>query len=151
MEGSRNQRLTPHQLKIVRQVALGVILIGSFLIKLHRLNHPDVKTLDEVFHAIVARNFLKHPLTPTLVDRTYLSYNAYNWLGNNVWLHKPPLAMWEIAACFRVLGVNAFALRIGSAILSTLAAGLTYLIGVELLDPLAGLSAAALQAFNPVL
>jgi len=50
-----------------------------------------------------------------------------------------------------VFGVNTFALRLPSAILSTLAAWLTYLIGAELLDTTAGLVAAALQAFNPVI
>src|SRR5213078_2160718 len=56
-----------------------------------------------------------------------------------------------IALCFAVLGVNAFALRLPSALLSTGAAWLTYLIGKELLDRRAALIAAALQAANPIL
>jgi 4-amino-4-deoxy-L-arabinose transferase-like glycosyltransferase len=128
-----------------------LILAGSFALKLHHLDHAAVKPLDEVFHAIVARNFLKHPLTPTLVDRPFLAYSPDDWLNNHVWLHKPPMALWQISASFFLLGVNTLALRLPSAVLSTLAAWLTYLIGCRLLDRTAALVAAALQAFNPVI
>jgi 4-amino-4-deoxy-L-arabinose transferase-like glycosyltransferase len=129
---------------------LALILAGSFALKLRHLDHAAVKPLDEVFHAIVARNFLKHPLTPTLVDRPFLPYDPNNWLGNHIWLHKPPMALWQIALSYALLGVNTLALRLPSAIFSTLAVWLTYLIGVRLLDRVAALTAAALQAFNPV-
>ena len=132
-------------------VALALVLAGSFVLKLHHLDHAAVKPLDEVFHAIVARNLLKHPLTPTLVDRPYLPYDYRDWQSDHIWLHKPPLALWQIALSYAILGVNALALRLPSAIFSTLAAWLTYLVGKELLDRTAGLIAAALQAFNPTL
>jgi hypothetical protein len=135
----------------LHRAALAIILFGSFLLALHHLDHPSIKPLDEVFHAIVARNFLKHPLTPTLVDRPYLAYNASDWLTNHIWLHKPPMALWQIALSYRFFGVNTLGLRFPSAVLATLAAWLTYLIGAELLDRTAGLIAASLQAFNPVL
>jgi 4-amino-4-deoxy-L-arabinose transferase len=128
-----------------------VILAASFALKLRHLDHPAVKPLDEVFHAIVARNFLSHPFTPTLVDHPYLPYDRDDWLSTHIWLHKPPMAMWQIAIFYSILGVNTLALRLPSAILSTLAAWLTYLIGTRLLDKPAALIAAALQAFNPVI
>jgi 4-amino-4-deoxy-L-arabinose transferase-like glycosyltransferase len=130
---------------------LAVILAGSFVLKLRHLDHAAVKPLDEVFHAIVARNFLKHPLTPTLVDQPFLAYDRDDWLANHIWLHKPPMAMWQIAISYSLVGVGTLALRLPSAILSTLAAWLTYLIGCRLLDRKAALIAAALQAFNPVI
>jgi 4-amino-4-deoxy-L-arabinose transferase-like glycosyltransferase len=130
---------------------LAVILAGSFALKLRHLDHAAVKPLDEVFHAIVARNFVKHPLTPTLVDKPFLAYDRDDWLSNHIWLHKPPMAMWQIAISYALLGVGTLALRLPSAILSTLAAWLTYLIGCRLLDRKAALIAAALQAFNPVI
>jgi 4-amino-4-deoxy-L-arabinose transferase-like glycosyltransferase len=130
---------------------LAVILAGSFALKLRHLDHAAVKPLDEVFHAIVARNFLKHPLTPTLVDRPFLAYDRNDWLSNHIWLHKPPMAMWQIALSYTIIGVGTLALRLPSAILSTLAAWLTYLIGCRLLDRKAAIIAAALQAFNPVI
>jgi 4-amino-4-deoxy-L-arabinose transferase-like glycosyltransferase len=130
---------------------LVALLASSFALKLRHLDHPAIKPLDEVFHAIVARNFLKHPFTPTLVDHPFLPFNSNDWTSNHIWLHKPPMAMWQIALFYCILGVNTLALRLPSAILSTLASWLTYLIGVRLLDRTAALIAAALQAFNPVI
>ena len=135
----------------LQHAALALILLGSFLLKLDHLNHAALRPLDEVFHAIVARNLLKHPLTPTLVDQPFLPYDDRNWQENYIWLHKPPMALWQIALSYRLFGVNTFALRLPSAILSTLAVWLTYRIGAELLDAAAGLVAAGFQAFNPVI
>jgi hypothetical protein len=130
---------------------LVLILAGSFALELNHLDHPAIKPLDEVFHAIVARNFLKHPLTPTIVDQPFLPAKAGDWLTSHIWLHKPPMALWQIALSYCMLGVTPLALRLPSAILSTLAVLFTYLIGVRLLDRSAALVAAALQAFNPVI
>jgi 4-amino-4-deoxy-L-arabinose transferase-like glycosyltransferase len=135
----------------ISRAILILILAGSFALKLVHLNHAAVKPLDEVFHAIVARNFLTHPFTPTLVDRPWLPYEKDDWLSNHIWLHKPPMAMWQIAIFYAILGVNTLALRLPSAILSTLAVWLTYLIGSRLLDRPAALIAAFLQGFNPVI
>ncbi len=136
---------------LAHRLALWALLAGSFLLKLNNLNHAAIKPLDEVFHAIVAQNFLRHPLTPTLVDQPFLPYDRADWQSNHIWLHKPPMAMWQMAISLAALGGNNFALRLPSAVLSTLAVWLTYLIGAELLDATAGLIAAALQAFNPVI
>src|ERR1700676_3448114 len=132
-------------------LVLGLILLGTFLLKLRHLDHTGLTRWDEVFHAVVAQNVLKHPLKPTLVDVPYLPYDMTKWGENHVWLHKPILPFWQIALSFALLGVNTFALRLPSAILSTAAAWLTYLIGKELLDRRAALIAAALQAINPFL
>src|ERR1700733_4176310 len=130
---------------------LALILICSFALKLHHLGHQSLKPLDESFHAIVAENFLKHPLTPTLNDVQLVPRDFRNWQNAHIWLHKQPIAMWQIAISYALFGVSAFALRLPSAILSTIAVWLTYLIGIELLDTTAALIAAALQAFNPVI
>jgi 4-amino-4-deoxy-L-arabinose transferase len=132
-------------------LVLGLVLLATFLLKLRHLDHTALTRWDEVFHAVVARNLLKHPLKPTLVDTPYLPYRRTNWGENHVWLHKPVLPLWQIALSFAVLGVNTYALRLPSALLSTGAAWLTYLIGKELLDRRAALLAAVLQATNPFL
>lgn len=155
---SRPRRVSVHG------VLLAGILLGSLALKLHNLDHAWVKPLDEAYHAIVARNFLRHPLTPTLYDHPYLSADATerlfdhawsfqptHWMYSHIWLHKPPMALWQIALSYALLGINTLALRLPSALLSTLAVWLTYLIGRELLDRTAGLIAAALQAFNPTI
>src|SRR5262249_44218794 len=71
-----------------------------------------------------------------------------DWQNARVFLHKPPMAMWQVALSYAILGVNTFALRFPSLILSSLAVWLTYLIGKELIDTTPGLVGAALQAFN---
>ena len=71
----------------------------------------ELTVWDESFHAIVARNLLKHPLKPTLIDVPYLPYDYADWHENHVWMHKPILPLWTIAASFAVLGVDRFALQ----------------------------------------
>ena len=132
-------------------LVLGFVLLATFCLKLHNLDHTGLTHWDEVYHAVVAQNVLKHPFEPTLVDSPYLPYRRTNWNESHVWLHKPVLPFWQTAFSFAVLGVNTFALRLPSAVLSTGAAWLTYLIGKQLLDRGAALIAAALQAANPFL
>jgi 4-amino-4-deoxy-L-arabinose transferase-like glycosyltransferase len=127
------------------------ILLASTLLKLNHLGHSNPRNWDEVFHAIVARNFLKHPFTPMLNDRQFIPASAADWYNAGVWLHKPPLAMWQIAISYAIFGVDTFALRLPSVLLSTAAVWLTFLIARRLLDESAALVAAALQAFAPAI
>ncbi|HZY89307.1 MAG TPA: glycosyltransferase family 39 protein, partial [Gemmataceae bacterium] len=136
--------------RLLPPFVLAAVLGATLLLKLHNLGHTALSQWDEAYHAVVARNLLKHPLEPTLIDQPYLPASL-KWKNSHIWLHKPPLPLWQVALAFAALGVNAFALRLPSAVLSTGAAGLTYLIGKEFLDRRAGLIAAALQAANPFL
>jgi len=128
-----------------------LILLGSLILNTHRIGHPGLHYFDESFHAIVARNLLKHPLRPTLIDAPYLPYDATHWSENHVWLHKPILPLWTIAGSFAILGINTFALRLPSALLATGAVGLTFLIGRRLFNRPTALMASALQAINPAI
>ncbi|RKU36641.1 hypothetical protein C6496_12755, partial [Candidatus Poribacteria bacterium] len=129
---------------------LGVILSSS-LLKLRHLGHASLGSSDECCHALVAKNLLLHPFKPTLIDTPYLPNFAFDWGANHVWLHKPILGLWQIAGSYWLFGVNTWALRFPSVILSTLAVWLTYLIGKELLSRQAGFIAATIQAFSPFL
>ena len=128
---------------------VSLILAATFLLKLRHLDHTALTQWDEAHHAVVARNLLKHPLRPTLYDVPYLPYDSRKWSENHVWLHKPILPLWQMALSLAVLGFSTFAVRLPSAILSTAAAWLTYLIGKELLDRPTAVIAAGLQAINP--
>jgi 4-amino-4-deoxy-L-arabinose transferase-like glycosyltransferase len=134
-----------------RHYGLALVLIASSLLKLHNLGHGGLKYTDESFHALVAKNLLRHPLQPTLIDHPYLPYDHRSWIENRVWLHKPILPLWQIAGSFALLGVSTFALRLPSVLLSAGAAWLTYLIGRALFDRRTGLVAAAIQAANPAI
>jgi 4-amino-4-deoxy-L-arabinose transferase-like glycosyltransferase len=134
-----------------RDPILLMILAGSLVLNTRRIDHPGLHYFDESFHAIVARNLLKHPLKPTLIDTPYLAYDPTHWGENHVWLHKPILPLWTIAASYAVLGVNTLALRLPSALLATASVGLTFLIGRRLFDRQTGLIAATLQAICPAI
>lgn len=127
------------------------VLASAFWLVIQNLGHPTITSFDEMYHALVAKNFLKHPLTPTLVDRPYVAADHRDWTQNHIWLHKPPLAMWQIAASQALLGVTNWSLRLPSALLHMGACAITFLIGRALFSRSVGLAAAAWQAFNPFL
>jgi 4-amino-4-deoxy-L-arabinose transferase len=98
------------------------LIIASFLFFLFAsLLYPFLNVWDERFHALVAKNLMHHPLMPTLYDEPIVNmvYND-NWARYHIWLHKQPLFMWQIALSFKLFGVNEFALRLPSVLLSTL-------------------------------
>jgi len=131
---------------------LFALMLGNVFLKLYNLGHEDITFWDELLHALVAKNLAKHPLLPTLYDHPYLPYDYRNWwMGNYIWLHKSPLALWQIAFSYTMLGVNTFALRLPSLILSTLTLPFTYLIGTELYSRKVGILATFLQVINPFL
>ncbi len=105
-------------------------------------------TWDERYHALVAKHLVEHPLLPTLYDHPLLPYDYRDWRHNHIWLHKPPLALWLMAAAMRLLGTDEIAMRLPSLLLSTLAIFLTYVIGAALRGTRTGLLAAAFQAVN---
>ena len=129
-------------------ISLVIVLLLSFGLKLNNLGHRSFGSVDECCHALVAKNLLKHPFKPTLIDLPYLPYSAATWSENHIWLHKPILPLWQICVSYWILGVSTLALRLPSAILSTFAAGLTYLIGTQFLTRRAAVIAAAIQAFS---
>lgn len=133
------------------KIILLCILIASFVSVLRNLGHSKIHYWDEGYHAIVARNLTKHPLKFTLYDQPWLEYDYKSWGTNHIWLHKPPVAMWQICVSHFIFGINAFALRLPSAISLVLSAWLTFRIASDLFDKRAGLIAAFLQAFNPFL
>lgn len=139
--------LTPRMMWL----ALGMVLITAFLLRLNELGQLQVKDLDEAFHAIVARSMMRNPLYPMLYERPFLPFDPTNWLSNSIWLHKPPVALWHMALSMSLLGESNFTMRFPSLLLSTGAVALTFLIGRSLGDVRAGLFASILQALNPAI
>ena len=84
-----------------------IATLSSALLKLRHLGHASLGSPDECCHALVAKNLLKHPLKPTLIDIPYLPTFAFDWGANHVWLHKPILGLWQIAGSYWLFGVNA--------------------------------------------
>lgn len=124
------------------------LIIGALFLRVLVALDPYLHFWDECFHALVAKNFLSHPLLPTLYDQAILPFNYKQWSYSHIWLHKPPLPSWIIALSLKLFGINEFAVRIPSILLSTIAIGLTYAIGNSLFNSRIGWLSAFLQTIN---
>lgn len=135
-------------------VCLAIIVAFGFMLRFRAANHPYISQWDEAYHALVAKNLVAHPLTPTLYSEKVLPADDREWTKAGVWLHKPPLPLWLMAGGIAVFGEGELSFRLASVILDTGAILLVYLLAVELFGAgavLAGLAAAALYAINPLM
>tara|TARA_X000000950_G_scaffold240726_1_gene293957 strand:+ start:1907 stop:3364 length:1458 start_codon:yes stop_codon:yes gene_type:complete len=103
---------------------------------------------DERYHALVAKNLLKHPFYPTLYDNPILPYDYRSWVGNHIWVHKQPLPLWLMAGSMKIFGISEIALRLPSIIMSTIGIFLTFKIGSYFFNKKIGLFAAFLFSIN---
>jgi len=100
---------------------------------------------DECFHGVVAKNFTKHWLTPTLYDSPLISMGN-GWVEGNIWLHKQPLFLWQMALSIKMLGTSVFAARLPSVLMSTIQIYFIYSIGVQVMNKKVGYYAALIYA-----
>jgi 4-amino-4-deoxy-L-arabinose transferase-like glycosyltransferase len=129
-------------------VSLLFIILGGLVLRIFVGTDLYLHTWDEQFHALVAKNLLKHPLVPTLYENPVLPYDYRNWLGNHIWLHKQPVPLWFMACGIKLFGVNEIAMRIPTIILSTIAIFLTFYIGKFFFSERTGLLAAFFHSIN---
>ena len=108
--------------------AIFYIVLGGLILRVFSGFDMYLNPWDERFHALVAKNFLKHPFIPTLYDNPLLPNNPENWCGNHMWVHKLPLPLWFISGSIGIFGVNEIAVRLPSIVLSTIGIYLTYYI-----------------------
>lgn len=146
-------------MQVLLILAGGVILIGSIFFELsgkHRLAvfllflaavctysfaallDPFLNIWDERFHALVAKNMMNHPLRPTLYDDPVVRMAYDNWTIANVWLHKQPLFLWQIALSFKLFGISEFTLRMPNIIMGSLLVLVTVRTGSLLTNPRIG-------------
>lgn len=128
--------------------AVLLIIISGLSLRLFAGSDLFLHPWDERFHALVAKNLIKHPLTPTLYDNPVMDYDYKDWTTNHIWLHKQPLALWLMALSMKSFGVNEIALRLPSITLSTVAIFFTYYIGASIFSNKVGLLAASFHAVN---
>ncbi|KAA9327582.1 phospholipid carrier-dependent glycosyltransferase [Hymenobacter busanensis] len=108
---------------------------------------PFLHDWDERFHALVAKNLMVDWLRPVLRQHPVLPYDYRAWCCNHVWVHKQPLFLWQIAASFKLFGVNELALRLPSALLGALLLWPVYRLGRLVFSPAVGYCAAVLLTF----
>jgi 4-amino-4-deoxy-L-arabinose transferase len=121
----------------------GALLAGLFVAALD----PFLNIWDEQYHALVAKNLAMHPLKPTLYDTPIYDFDFRNWTGNNIWLHKQPLFLWQMAASIRIFGANEMAVRLPDVILHGLLSLIIYRTGRLTISGQAGFYAACFFAF----
>lgn len=130
-------------------LALSLLVMMGVGLRVHAAADRYLHPWDERYHAVVGKNLRAHPLKPTLYEDPVLTYDPRDWLTGHVWLHKPPLALWTIAASLGAFGINEWAVRLPSLLASALAIALTYRLARLLgLSPPGGLLAAFLHAVN---
>lgn len=127
---------------------LGLILLLGLALRVFVASDGYLHEWDERYHALVAKNMMNEPFAPKLYKETPLPYDYRHWTENHIWVHKQPLPLWCMALSMKVFGVNEWALRFPSVLLSTLAIFLTYWIGKELFGTKVGLWAAFFHAIN---
>ncbi len=92
---------------------------------------PFLHAWDERYHALVAKSLAADLRRPLLYTEALLPYSISDWTANHVWLHKPPLFLWQIAASLKIFGAEPWAVRLPSALLTVVTAGLTYDIALR--------------------
>ncbi len=131
--------------------SLLLIILGGLLLRVFAGTDLYLHTWDEQFHALVAKNLLKHPLIPTLYDNPVLPYDYRNYTVSHIYLEKGFIPLWIISASVEIFGTNEIAVRIPSIIISLLSVYLTYLISSLLFDKKTGLLAAFFHSINGLL
>ena len=129
-------------------LALLLIVLSGVLIYVFTAADFFLHEWDERYHALVAKNLMKHPLHPTLYDNPILDYDYKMWVGNHTWLHKQPLSLWLMAGSMKIFGINEIALRLPSILMSSIGILLTFKIGSYFYNLKVGLLAAFLFSIN---
>lgn len=112
--------------------ALLITLFFGLILRVVGASSPYLHEWDERYHALVAKNLIEHPLTPTLQENPVLEYDNQNWVGSNIWLAKPALPLWLMSGSIAIFGNELFAVRLPSIVLGLLAIWLTFLIARRL-------------------
>lgn len=101
-------------------------LIAGFLIFIN-LGQNHLIPWDEAIYAKIAKNMVVSG--DFLVER---------WHAPKVWYEKPPLYMWLMAGCMKILGFSETASRLPSALLGFSTVLITFLLGKKLFGKTAG-------------
>jgi 4-amino-4-deoxy-L-arabinose transferase len=126
----------------------GILCLAIFLRLWMCLNVPYLHEWDERYHALVAKNLLLHPLKPTLYETPLFDYDYREWASNHIWLSKPPLPLWLMAASIKFWGTTEWAVRFPSLLLSLGSVLLTWRIARDLIGPVSALWAAFFHAIH---
>lgn len=109
---------------------------------------PYLNLWDEQFHALVARNLAEDPLMPLLYSYLPLPAQDGHWAYTQLWLHKQPLFLWQMALSIKLLGPTVLAVRLPSVILFSLVPVMVADMGSRLVNARTGWIAALFAAVS---
>lgn len=108
---------------------------------------PFLHDWDERFHALVAKHLMANPGRPVLRANPILPYKIRDWSTNHVWLHKPPLFLWQIALSLALFGISELAVRLPAIVLGALLVVPVFGLGNRLFGKMGAYAGALLAAF----
>jgi 4-amino-4-deoxy-L-arabinose transferase-like glycosyltransferase len=95
---------------------------------------PFLNPWDERYHALVARNMMGNPFKPMLIKKYLDEVPQYSWDTANIWLHKQPLFLWQMALSMKIFGVHEVSMRLPSVLIGTISVWLLYKIALIITD-----------------
>ncbi len=126
-----------------------VALLGFFIRIYYAHLDPFLHSWDEKFHALVARNMMDNPWVPMLYKTPLGPYDPYSWCCNHIWLHKPPLFMWQMALSMKIFGASEYSMRYPSALMGVIGLLVIYRITILLTtDHITAMLSAILMCFS---
>jgi 4-amino-4-deoxy-L-arabinose transferase len=131
-----------------RRAGLALLLAAAFLLRGNMAARCWLAAWDERYHALVARNLMRHPLKPTLEEEPISDRPPTSGYEGHVWLHKPPLALWLMAGSMALLGPNEIASRVPAVAAGTLSVLVAFWLTRRFAGPRAGFLAAAFCAWH---
>ncbi|RYD51172.1 MAG: phospholipid carrier-dependent glycosyltransferase [Sphingobacteriales bacterium] len=136
-------------MKGIHRYLLGLIMLLAFVLRWWVIHlDPFLHNWDERFHALVARNLMEHPWTPRLRPVSLTPFDYKLWCCNEIWVHKQPLFLWQMALSMKLFGISEFTVRYPSLIIGVLMVPMLYQLGKWFSDGnrWVGLTAALFQA-----
>ena len=131
-----------------KRIAVFILMFAALLIGyLFASIDPFLYMWDEQFHVLVAKNLMDDPLKPMLYREAIHDFWYQGWSSNVIWLHKPPLFMWQMALSMSVFGVNEIAARLPDIFMHSVMVLFIYRIGSYSVNARTGFYAALLYAF----
>jgi 4-amino-4-deoxy-L-arabinose transferase len=128
--------------------ALFLLFLSSFCIgSFSALLDPFLHLWDEQFHALVAKNLAQDLFTPQLQKDSPIRLDYTNWSNNEIWLHKPPVALWQMSIFIKIFGNSVFAARLPMVLMHAFLIFPIYKIGTTVWKPSIGFFAALIFTF----
>ncbi len=130
------------------QTALLLLIVAGLALRLFTSCDFFLHIWDERYHALVAKNMIAHPFTPTLYETPLIPFDYKEWYNSKIFVHKQPMPLWVMAGSMSVFGINEIALRLPGILISSLAIYFTFLIGKYFYNEKVGFIAAFLHSVN---